>query len=87
MLKRTDSYDGLGILLSADVDTRLQHCIRDVEVNSPAYRVGLRKNDRILGVNGVDVENVEFADVLLLIKQGLIANHLQLTVVNDPTLD
>lgn len=86
-LKRTDSYDGLGILLSADLSTRLQHCIRDVETNSPAYRAGLRKNDRIIAVNGIDVENVEFGDVLLLIKQGLSNNNLQFTVVNDPSMN
>lgn len=87
VLKRSDSYDGLGILLSADVDTRLQHSIRDVEPNSPADRIGLRKNDRIIGVNGINVENIDFAHVLLLIKQGLNENHLQFSVLNDPTID
>ena len=85
-LKRTDSYDGLGILISADADTRLHHSIRDVEPASPAYRAGLRRNDRIVGVNGIDVENVEFSDVLILIKQGLNNNNLQFSVVNESTV-
>ncbi len=85
-LKRTDTYDGLGILISANAETRLNHRIRDIETGSPGARVGLRKNDRITHVNGVNVENVEFADVLVLIKEGLTNNNLQFSVLNDSTL-
>ena len=85
-LKRTDSYDGLGLLISADAETRLNHRIREVELSSPADQAGLRKNDRIIAVNGVNVENVEFSDVLILIKQGLQNDNLQFVVVNELTL-
>ena len=85
-LKRTDSYDGLGILISADVQTRSNAHIRDVELESPGYRAGLRKNDRIISVNGINVENVDFTDVLILIKQGLENNNLQFSVINESIL-
>jgi C-terminal processing protease CtpA/Prc len=85
-VKRSDSYDGLGLLISADAETRLNHRIREVELSSPADQAGLRKNDRIIAVNGVNVENVEFSDVLILIKQGLNNDSLQLLVVHDLTL-
>ena len=85
-LKRTDAYDGLGLLISADAETRLNHRIREVELSSPADQAGLRKNDRIIAVNGVNVENVEFSDVLILIKQGLQNDSLQFVVVNELTL-
>ena len=85
-LRRRDSYDGLGLLISADVDTRMQHCIRDVEPNSPGYHAGLRPNDRIIAVNGINVENIEFGDVLVLIKQGLKEDNLRLTVINESKL-
>jgi C-terminal processing protease CtpA/Prc len=83
-LKRRASYDGLGILVSADSQTRLNHFIREVEPSSPGYRAGLRKNDRIISINGVYVENVDFSNVLLLIKQGLDNDNLQLTVIHEP---
>ncbi|CAF1089041.1 unnamed protein product, partial [Didymodactylos carnosus] len=84
-LKRTRSYDGLGIYISADSQTQRNHVIRDVEPTSPGDRAGLKKNDRIISVNGVPVENVDFNDVLLLIKQGLQDDNLQFSVVNTNT--
>lgn len=83
-LKRSDSYDGLGILISADSQTRLNHYIREVEPNSPGHLAGLRKNDRIISINGINVENVDFSNVLALIKQGLDNNNLQISVVDSP---
>lgn len=82
-LKRSDSYDGLGISVSADSRTRSNHIIRDVEHGSPAQQVGLRKNDRIISINGTNVENIDFDDVLLLLKHGLDQNNLQLTVIHE----
>ena len=76
----------MGVVISSDVETRLNHRIRDVEPTSPGSRVGLRKNDRIVNVIGVNVENVEFGDVLMLIKQGLNNNHLQFSVINEAVL-
>jgi C-terminal processing protease CtpA/Prc len=77
----------LGILISADVKTRLNHRIRDIETGSPGSRSGLRKNDRITHINGINVENTEFGDVLLLIKQGLTTNNnLQLSVIHESTI-
>lgn len=80
-LKRTDSYDGLGITISADRKTRLNHRIRDVEYGSPGARIGLQKNDRIIQINGINVENMIFDNVLKLVKQGLDKNNLQLSVL------
>lgn len=57
--------------------------IRDVEPGSPGDRAGLRKNDRIIGVNGVNVENIDFSNVLLLIKQGLEDDNFQLSVIHE----
>ncbi len=86
VLKRTNSYDGLGLILSADPETHLNHRIREIENGSPGSRVGLRKNDRIVKVNDINVENIEFGDVLLLIKQGLTNNNLQFSVINESLL-
>jgi C-terminal processing protease CtpA/Prc len=83
-LKRTDSYDGLGIAIAANSESSLNHFIREVELGSPGYRAGLRKNDRIISVNGINVENVDFTNVLILIKQGLDNDNLQLSVIHEP---
>ncbi len=82
-LKRTDSYDGLGISISASSQTGSNHFIRDVEHGSPGHRAGLHKNDRIISINGVNVENVDFSNVLILIKQGLDNDNLQLSVIHE----
>lgn len=82
-LKRYDNYDGLGILIATDAQTRSLHFIRDVEVGSPGARAGLRKDDRIISVNDTNVENMDFDDVLLLIKQGLDDNNLQIAVMRE----
>ncbi len=83
-LKRSDSYDGLGISIAANSQTRSNHFIRDVELGSPGHRAGLRRNDRIISVNGINVENVDFNNVLILIKQGLDNDNLQLSVIHEP---
>jgi predicted metalloprotease with PDZ domain len=83
-LKRSDTYDGLGILISADSGTRLNHFIREVEPGSPGHRAGLRRNDHIISINNINVENVDFNNVLLLIKQGLDNNNLQISVIHEP---
>ncbi|CAF3508156.1 unnamed protein product [Rotaria socialis] len=82
-LKRTDSYDGLGILISTDTETRANHFIREVEPNSPGHKAGLRPNDRIISINGVNVENADFNNVLILIKQGLNNDNLQFSVMHE----
>ena len=82
-LKRSDSYDGLGISVSANSQTRSNHYIREVERGSPADRAGLRVNDRIISINGTNVENVDFDDVLILLKQGLDNDNLQLSVLHE----
>ncbi|CAF2084845.1 unnamed protein product [Rotaria magnacalcarata] len=82
-LKRTDSYDGLGILISTDTERRANHFIREVEPNSPGHRAGLRPNDRIISINGVNIENADFNNVLILIKQGLNNDNLQFSVMHE----
>ena len=82
-VRRSATYDGLGILLATDAETRSNHFIRDVEPGSPGHHAGLRKNDRIVNINGIHVENVDFSQVLLLIKQGLDNDNLQISVVHE----
>lgn len=82
-LRRSDSYDGVGMSISADSDTRTNHIIRDVEEGSPAARAGLRKNDRLISVNGVNVENIDFGDVLILVREGLSNDNLQVSVIHE----
>lgn len=82
-LKRSDSYNGVGMSISADLDTRTNHIIREVEKGSPAERAGLRQNDRIISVNGFNVENIDFGDVLTRVREGLDNDNLQITVIHE----
>jgi predicted metalloprotease with PDZ domain len=83
-LKRSDSYDGLGICIAADAQTNLNHYIREVEPGSPGDRAGLRNNDRIISINDINVENIDFNNILILIKQGLDNDNLQFSVIHQP---
>ncbi|CAF4127382.1 unnamed protein product [Rotaria magnacalcarata] len=83
ILKRSDSYDGLGILISADAKTGLNPRIRDVELGSPGHRAGLRKDDRIIYVNGISAENRDFSEVLILVQEGLNNNNLKFSVIHE----
>lgn len=82
-LKSSTDYDGLGITIASDAKTRTHHFIREVEIGSPGHRAGLRQNDRIISVNNVNVENMDFSNVLVLLKEGRENDNLHLTVVHE----
>jgi hypothetical protein len=56
------------------------HFVSKIQPISIAYRAGLRNNDRILTVNGIDVTHTSQEDVRLMI---LKKNPIELTVIKD----
>ena len=85
VLRRSNSYDGFGIHVSTDLETRRQHSIRQVEQSSPGEQAGLKENDRILAVNGASVIDEDYVVVLQLIKHGLEHDRLDFDVVSSDT--
>jgi C-terminal processing protease CtpA/Prc len=82
-LQRSNSYDGFGVYVSTDAETRREHFIRQVEELSPGDEAGLKENDRILCINGTPVIHEEYTVVLQLIKHGLNTDTLDFDVITN----
>uniref|UniRef100_A0A3Q0RL82 Na(+)/H(+) exchange regulatory cofactor NHE-RF n=1 Tax=Amphilophus citrinellus TaxID=61819 RepID=A0A3Q0RL82_AMPCI len=81
-LVRSDTY-GYGFNLHSDRSRPGQY-IRSLDPGSPADRAGLRPQDRLVEVNGVNIEGMRHAEVVAFIKKG--GNETWLLVV-DPETD
>lgn len=56
---------GYGFYLWQDTDG---HFVEDITISSPADRAGLRSGDRIIEINGINIENENHEDVFYRIK-------------------
>lgn len=54
--------------------------------NSPAAHAGLQNDDYIIEISGVNVENMQYSDVVDFIKQKKQEDDLQLLVADRQTL-
>ncbi|XP_077498897.1 membrane-associated guanylate kinase, WW and PDZ domain-containing protein 3-like isoform X2 [Amblyomma americanum] len=79
-LVRRPDFDGYGFNLHADKQRRLQY-VGAVDPGSPAEAAGLRANDTIVEVNGVNVEGANHRDIVERIKA--VPNETRLLVVDD----
>jgi len=61
-LHRVPDYDGYGFKLRAE-EGKPGQFISDVDAGSPADTAGLRDGDRIVRVNGVNVNNEDYSQV------------------------
>ncbi|XP_076844861.1 Na(+)/H(+) exchange regulatory cofactor NHE-RF2 [Brachyhypopomus gauderio] len=80
-LTRADT--GYGFNLHSEKSRPGQY-IRSLDPGSPADRAGLRPQDRLIEVNGVNIEGMRHAEVVAFIKRG--GDETQLLVV-DPDTD
>ncbi|XP_067665231.1 putative PDZ domain-containing protein PDZK1P1 [Haliotis asinina] len=81
-LKKWSSFDGYGFYLQSQDGVR-GTCIGKVDPDSPAEAAGLRKNDRIIEVNGINVEDDSQDD--LVEKVVAIPEETRLLVVDNTT--
>lgn len=77
------SENGYGFNLHSDRSRPGQY-IRSLDPGSPADRAGLRPQDRLIEVNGVNIEGMRHAEVVAFVKKG--GNETWLLVV-DPKTD
>ncbi|KPP57772.1 Na(+)/H(+) exchange regulatory cofactor NHE-RF2-like, partial [Scleropages formosus] len=75
--------EGYGFNLHSD-KSRTGQYIRSVDPGSPAERAGLQPKDRLIEVNGVNIENLKHAEVVAFIKNS--GNEARLLVL-DPKSD
>ena len=80
---RSNSYDGFGICIGTDEETRRQHFIQQVEELSPGEQAGLKENDQILCINDTSVVNEDYTVVLQLIRHGLQTDTLNFDVISN----
>ncbi|XP_072299574.1 Na(+)/H(+) exchange regulatory cofactor NHE-RF2 [Eucyclogobius newberryi] len=73
---------GYGFNLHSDRSRPGQY-IRSLDPGSPADQAGLRPQDRLVEVNGVNIEGMRHADVVAFIKRG--GDETWLLVVDLPT--
>lgn len=76
------NFDGYGFNLHAD-KKRQGHFIGQVDPGSPAELGGLRKNDRLVEVNGLSVEGESHREIIDRIKQD--PSRVELLVVDRET--
>lgn len=77
------SETGYGFNLHSEKSKPGQY-IRALDPDSPADRAGLKPQDRLIEVNGVNIESMRHAEVVAFIKKG--GNETRLLVV-DPDTD
>ena len=78
-IAKSDGFEGFGFKLYQE-KSRSGHFIGRIEHGSPAEMVGLKMNDRIGEVNGVDIARENHTQVVGIIKA--IANETTLLVAD-----
>lgn len=78
------SENGYGFNLHSDRSRPGQY-IRSLDPGSPADRAGLRPQDRLIEVNGVNIEGMRHAEVVAFVKKG--GDETWLLVVDPETDD
>lgn len=81
-VKKRDGFQGYGFNLHAEKGKNGQY-IGKVDANSPASDAGLKEGDRIIEVNGTNIENENHQQVVGRIKA--VPNETKLLVVDSET--
>ncbi|XP_040578756.1 Na(+)/H(+) exchange regulatory cofactor NHE-RF3 isoform X2 [Lepeophtheirus salmonis] len=79
---RSSKEEKFGFSLLTDKSTDTQH-IGNVYPGTPAYRAGVKPHDRIIEVNGVNVENIEHKDIVAKVNKS--KRKLELLLVDNRT--
>ncbi|XP_017265860.1 Na(+)/H(+) exchange regulatory cofactor NHE-RF3 [Kryptolebias marmoratus] len=69
IIKMTRGSDGYGFLLRQEPN-QIGHFTIDIDRGSPAQKAGLKEMDRVVAVNGKDVTNTSYEQVVDKIKQS-----------------
>ncbi|CAF1516560.1 unnamed protein product [Adineta ricciae] len=83
---KIDRTKGLGFVLTATGD--YDHTITSVEKNSIADIAGLQTNDELIEINGIDVRNIKYEDVVQMLLTAIqTQDTLEMCVSNSHSND
>ncbi|XP_056145096.1 Na(+)/H(+) exchange regulatory cofactor NHE-RF3 [Lampris incognitus] len=82
IIKMTKGHDGYGFLLREE-PSRTGHFIRDIDRKSPAERAGLKDMDRLVAVDGQEVDGLSHEQVVDMVRKS--GNKCCLLVVDEDT--
>nr|XP_046260612.1 Na(+)/H(+) exchange regulatory cofactor NHE-RF3 [Scatophagus argus] len=82
IIDMTKGSDGYGFLLQEDV-MQTGHIIKDLDKGSPAERAGMKEMDRLVAVDGKEVDSCSHDQVVDMIRQ--CGNKCRLLVVDKDT--
>lgn len=84
----TDSEFGFDLVTKIGANQRISdYHIDTIDENSPASRSGLRAGDRLVEVDGIDVTNKTFEQVVQLINEAKLRSKLKLLVYPSTILN
>ncbi|CAF0956513.1 unnamed protein product, partial [Brachionus calyciflorus] len=87
-LCRVRAYEEqLGFTVSGSKSSKGVFKVSDIAANSAAANSGLKNDDFIIEVSGVNVENLDYNDLVNYIKEKKKEDDLQLLVADRATLD
>jgi len=76
-----NQYTGIGIVIKKEAGKE-GIVISSVYKNSPAYKAGIMPESIIVGVDGVDIANMEFSEASQLMKEKIMQGGLELEIVD-----
>ncbi|XP_068561005.1 Na(+)/H(+) exchange regulatory cofactor NHE-RF3 [Cebidichthys violaceus] len=83
VIQLTKGPDGYGFLLKEEKKNQTGHFIKDLDRDSPAEKAGLKEMDRLVAVDGKEVDNCSHEQVVDKIRQS--GNKCCLLVVDKDT--
>lgn len=75
-----NEYTGIGVVIKKEADTK-GITVNSVYKNSPAYEAGIMPGSVIIGVDGIDISDMEFEDAVKLISDKIKLGSLELEII------
>lgn len=79
-LKLLPNFDGFGLTVSPNLKPKFS--IYEVELNSPAYRASLRKNDVIIEIDGVNIRQYKFDDFFSRMQTCAAKQYIEILAIS-----
>ncbi|KAL7667980.1 hypothetical protein ACOME3_008701 [Neoechinorhynchus agilis] len=83
IVEPNDRFNGIGAYVAAKASSGKGHFILRIEPGSPSHRAGLKEGDFVIEIDGTNVEELKFFDMVELLKQRSInAKQIEMLVIS-----